>query len=208
VKVPVRAKKQLNPARDEVVTIRDDHSRVIRVFETLDQLSGLALRRSFMDMPFHKDIFPCHVYPFASIFKKHPVVFLKDYTLAVRIRSSQCRLVSSIYDTSPVQSWVDLFETVFSGPDFEAFRKRLIRDFVAVNYIGLVQIRNYARYSYVWREIRLLLRYRRRNYFNFLFWFFSIGCLIMPPFLLIPLVDWYKNAFNSRRFTDIRFESP
>jgi hypothetical protein len=148
------------------------------------------------------------VYPFAGIFKKHPVVFLKDYTVAVRIRSSQCRMVSSIYDTSPVQSWVDLFETVFPGPEFEVLRNRMIRDFVAVNYIGLVQIRNYARYAYVWRETRLLLKYRKRNFFNLLFWFFSIGCLIMPPCLLIPLVDWYKNALNSRRFADIKFEMP
>ncbi len=208
VDVPVRAKKQLNPCRDEVVTIRDDCTRIIRVFETLDQLSGLAVRRSFMDRPFHKDIFPCHVYPFASVFKKHPVVFLREYTVAVRIRSSQCRLVSSIYDTSPVQSWVDLFETVFPGPEFRILRERMIRDFVAVNYVGLVQIRNYARYAYVWREIRLLLKYRRKNYFNALFWFFSIGCLLMPPFLLIPLVDWYKNTLNSRRFGGIKFEMP
>ena len=74
---------------------------------TLDQLSGLAYRVKFMDIPFHPDCFPCHIYPFASIFKKHPVVFLKDYNVAVRIATSQTRFISSIYEKSPMQSWLD-----------------------------------------------------------------------------------------------------
>ena len=101
---PVRAKKQLNSKNDTIVTINDDINDVIRVFETLDQLSGLAYRRIYMDMPFHEDIFPCHIYPFLSIFKRHPVVFLSDYNIAVRIASSQTRKISSIYEKSPILS--------------------------------------------------------------------------------------------------------
>lgn len=203
---PVRAKKQLNPDRDEIVKITDNYAKIIRVFETLDQLSGLAFRAKYLDIPFHDDIFPCHVFPFASIFKKHPVVFLKDYCVAVRIRSSQCRKISSIYDKSPVQSWVDLFTTVYPEDDFKEFRQYMIKNFVAVNYIGLVQIRNYARYSYVWREISLLLKYRRANFLSPQFWFFSIGCLIMPPCVLIPMVDIYKNHLNSILLRDLNLK--
>lgn len=206
INTPVRAKEQLSPNKDEIVQIIDNYKRVIMVFKTLDQLSGLAYRRKFMDLPFHEDIFPCHVYPFASIFKKHPVVFLKDYNVAVRIRSSQCRSVSSIYNKSPLQSWVDFFNNVFFENKFGELREYCIKNFVAKNYVGLVQIRNYAKYRYLWREIYLLLKYRWQNLYNPQFWFFSLGCVIMPSFLLIPMVDWYKNKINSKRLKHIKFQ--
>jgi hypothetical protein len=170
------------------------------------QLSGLAMRRKFIDTPFHKDIFPCHVYPFVAILKKHPIVFLKDYNVAVRIRSSQCRSVSSIYDKSPVQSWVDFANNVFGGKEFRKFRKYFIKNYVAKNYVGLVQIRNYAKYEHLRREIWMLLKYRPQNLYNLKFWFFSLGCLATPPFVLIPLVDWYKNRINSKRLKYIDFK--
>lgn len=206
ISTPVRAKNQLNPQKDEIVRITDNPKKIITVFQTLDQLSALAYRKNFMDIPFHPDIFPCHIYPFASIFKKHPVVFLKDYNLAVRIASSQCRSVSSIYNKSPMQSWVEMFETVFVGEEFRKIREYCIKNFVAVNYVGLVQLRNYAKYRYLWREIWYLLKYRWQNIFSPQFWFFSLGCAIVPASLLIPLVDWYKNKVNSKNFKHIKFE--
>ena len=75
---PVRVKTQLNPEKDEVINIDDTYSKVSAVFNTLDQLSGLALRKKFIDIPFEQHTFTSHIYPFASIFKNHPVVFLKD----------------------------------------------------------------------------------------------------------------------------------
>ena len=203
---PVRAKDQLSPNQNEIVTINDDYERIISMFRTLDQLSGLAYRRKFIDLPFHEDIFPCHVYPFASIFKKHAVVFLKDYNIAVRISSSQSRSVSSIYNRSPLETWVDMFNQVFHEEKFRKFKNYCIKNFVARNYIGLVQIRNYSKFGYLIREIRLLLKYRIMNIFSFSFWFFSLGCIVMPPTLLIPLVDWYKNRINYKRIKEIRFE--
>lgn len=206
ITTPVRAKEQFNPEKDELVKITDNPDKVISVFKTLDQLSGLAYRKSFMDLPFHPDIFPCHIYPFASIFKKHPVVFLKDYNLAVRIASSQCRSVSSIYNKSPMQSWVEMFENVFPEKEFEKMRKHCIKNFVAVNYIGLVQLRNYAKYRYLLREIFYLLKYRWQNIFSLQFWFFSLGCIIMPAKFLIPMVDRYKNKVNSKNLKHIKFK--
>jgi len=206
IEKPVRAKKQLNPEKDEIVKITDDPWKIIRAFESLDQLSGLAFRKKFIDLPFHPDIFPCHVYPFASIFKNHPIVFLKDYNVAVRINTSQSRKLSSIYDKSPIRSWVEMFENVFFEDKFRKIKKYCIKNFVAVNYVGLVQIRNYARYRYLLREIWYLVKYRWQNIFSFQFWFFSLGCLIMPPFLLIPLVDWYKSKIYSVFLKEIKFE--
>jgi glycosyltransferase involved in cell wall biosynthesis len=206
IEIPVRAKKQLNPQKDEVVKMGDSLDRVIRMFSTLDQLSGLALRSSFVDIPFHPDVFPCHVYPFVSIFKRHPVVFLKDYNIAVRIGTSQTRHVSSIYEKSPMQTWADMFKNIFSEKDYADFREDMIKNFVAKNYVGLVQIRNYGKYCWVVREIEMLLRYRWENILSPAFWFFSLGTLVMPPSLLIPLVDWYKNRIYSSALTDIKFE--
>jgi glycosyltransferase involved in cell wall biosynthesis len=203
---PVRAKGQMNPAADEIVRITDKPERVDLVFQTLDQLSGLAYRKEFFDRPFHADVFTSHIHPFASIFKKHPIVFLKDYSVAVRISSSQSRKVSSIYEKSPMQSWAEMFETVFPEEKFAQLRKHLILNFVAKNYVGLVQIRNYAKYRYLWREIFLLLKYRWQNIFSFQFWFFSLGCIVMPPALLIPLGDWYKEKINSRIIKKIKFD--
>ncbi len=203
---PVRAKKQLNPRKDEIVKITDDYRKVIMVFKTLDQLSGLAYRRKYMDVPFHKDVFPCHVYPFASIFKKHPIVFLKDYNLAVRIGSSQTRSLAAIYEKSPLQSWVEMFESVFCEEEFKRIKVNCIKNFVAVNYIGLVQIRNYGKYRQLLREIKLLVKYRWLNLLNFKFWSFSLGTMIMPRKLLRLLVDYYKNLINANLLKDIKFE--
>ena len=199
---PVRAKQQLNPSQDEVVrvyTLR--HERVIRVFQTLDQLSGLAMRRKFIEADFHDDIFTCHIYPFVSIFKKHPVVFLKDYTIAVRIKSSQTRKLSHIYDKSPMQSWVDMVDSVLPEHSY------LIKDFIAMNYVGLAQIRNYSKFRNTLREIYLLVKYRPKNLLTPSFWLFALGAIIIPPFLLKPLVDWYKNNINSKRITHVNFKS-
>lgn len=204
IDVPVRATEQLNPEKDELIRITDDYDRIILLIHVAGQLSGLAYRRKYIDMPFHEDIFPCHVYPFISILKKHPIVFLKDYNLAVRIRSSQCRSVSSIYDKSPLQSWVDFFVNVFPGDEFKKLRKYCIKNYVAKNYVGLAQIRNYAKYRYSWREVWYLLKYRWENIFSPKFWFFSLGCLITPPFILIPLIDWWKNSVNSQKLKHIK----
>lgn len=205
INIPVRAKNQLNSKKDTIVKITDNPKKVIRVFETLDQLSGLAYRRRFMDVPFHPDIFPCHIYPFASIFKKHPIIFLKNYNVAVRIASSQSRSLSSIYDKSPLLSWVEMIKNIFSEKKYLPIQKYLIKDFIAKNYVGLIQIKNYSRYKNLIREIWYLIKFRWQNLYNPSFWFFSIGCLITPSFILIPLVDWYKNKVNSQVLTKIKF---
>jgi len=203
---PVRAVRQLDPNRDEVVRIADPYERIAAVFHTVGQLSGLALRAEYVDRPFHADVFPCHIYPFASIMKRHPIAFLKDYTVAVRIETSQCRSVSRIYEKSPVQSWIDMYSGVFEEPEFSALRSRLIRDHAATNYLGLVQIKNYGRYRWLLREISVLLRHRKANIWSPAFWFFSLGSILMPRFLLIPLVDWYKKHVHARLLRDINFE--
>jgi len=200
---PVRATKQLNPVKDEIVRIGDRFDKIILTIDVAGQLSGLAYRRKYIDREFHKDIFPCHVYPFISILKKHPIVFLKDYNLAVRISSSQCRFVSSIYNPSPLQTWINFCNDLFSDKKYEKLKKYCIDRYFAKNYLGLIQIRNYGKFPWLIREILLLIKYRWKNLFNIYFWVFSLGCIIVPPKILIPLVDFYKNHVNSRRLKNI-----
>ncbi|KKS31966.1 MAG: Glycosyl transferase, group 2 family [candidate division WWE3 bacterium GW2011_GWF1_42_14] len=202
---PVRKKKTLEKGQDTVLTMDSNPTDIITMFSTLDQLTGLSFRSDFFDIPFHSDIFPCHVYPFASIFKKHPVVFLKDYNVAVRISTSQTRHVSSIYNVSPLLSWVELFKSVYPEPEWKGFREHMIKNFVANNYVGLVQIRNYAKFKYLIREIIYLIKYRPSNLFSVYFWFFAFGTIIIPPFILIGLVDWYKDSVNHAIIGGINF---
>lgn len=206
ISVAVRAwTKEFNPQEDELVSIHDDPDRVIGAIHTLGQLSGLAFRKEYMDLPFHEDVFPCHIYPFISVMKKYPIVFLSNYTVAVRIMSSQSRKVSSIYEKSPLRSWVEMFQEVLAGPEYEKVRRACITEYAATNYVGLVQIRNFAKYRYLLREIALLVKYRPLNIVNPYFWFFSIGTLVMSPRILLPLVDWYKRHVNSALIKNIEF---
>lgn len=205
IKKPVRAKEQFSDKRDSMISINSDLKSIVKVFQTLDQLSGLAYRRKYMDREFQsacsaraKDVFTAHIYPFASIFKKHDVVYLKDYTVAVRIQTSQARHVSSIYSKSPMQSWVGMFNNVFYEEKFDKMREYCIKNFVAKNFVGLIQIKNYGKTIWLFREIKLLVKYNKWNILDPRFWFFSLGTLVMPRFILRSLVDFYKENILSK----------
>lgn len=201
INIPVRAKK--SPSHRQIITINSPPSKIKQVFDTLDQLSGLAFRTKFIDIPFHPDIFPCHIYPFASIFTKHPVVLLKDCTVAVRISSSQSRRLSSIYNKSPILSWSQMIKAVFSKKP--KLKNYLIKNFVAKNYVGLLQIRNYSTYKNLLREILYLIKLRPLNLINFQFWLFSLISLLTPPQILVPLINLYKNKIYAQTLKHIKF---
>jgi glycosyltransferase involved in cell wall biosynthesis len=204
IEKPVRAKEQFSDKRDSVISINDDFKSIIKVFQSLDQLSGLAFRRKYVDCAIHKDIFTAHIYAFASIFKRYDVVYLKDYVIAVRISTSQTRQVSSVYSKSPMQSWIDMFNTVFSEEKFQVMREFCIKNFVAKNFVGLVQIKNYGKRRWLIREIMLLIKYNQLNLVDPQFWFFSIGTLAFPKSVLAPLVDFYKEHILSKTLTGIQ----
>lgn len=205
IKKPIRIKKPVDESKDTVVSISDELSKVIDIFNTVDNITGLAFRRKYFTTPFHQDMFTTHIHPFAAIFKYHKVVCLKDYIFACRIELSQSRKAFS-YIKSPMQSWIDMFNTIFYEKKFEKIRNQCITNFVAVNYVGLLQIRNYARYRDLIYEIFLLIKYRFQNLFSLSFWFYTVVCLITPPWILIYLVDWYKNKVLSKQIPKINFQ--
>ena len=184
---------------DLIVSINDEIDKIIQIFQTLDNPVGLAFRRKYLKTSFSQDPFVEFTYPFAEIMKKHKVVLLKGYNMACPAFKGSGSQKSIAYEKAPIQNWVDLFNNVFSGEEFKQIRESCIKDFVARNYVGLIQVRNYtAKYRYLIREILLMIKYRWQNMFNAQFWFFSLGTLIMPKGLLIPLVEYFKKRVNSK----------
>lgn len=192
--------------KEDVVINKDSSLKDIKtMFETVDQLSGLAFRRSLLnDSYFGKEVFTAHVYPVAYIFKKYSVMAVKNFWVKVRIETSQTRKEKEVYGKSPIESWVEMFEKVYKEKEFEKMRKFLIKDFAAKNYVGLVQIKNYGSFNYLIREIGKLIKYRWENIFNPLFWFWMMVTILVPRKILRALVDWYKGRVNYVRFRKVK----
>lgn len=203
---PVRAKKQLNKNKDEIITMKSDYSKLMEVISSIDQLSGLAMKRELIELPFHKDIFSCHAYPFASILKKHPIVFLKNYTVAVRIATSMTRYDPTIYFKSPLQSDIDFFNTVFFEKKFKKFRNYMIENFVGKEHISLIQLKTYSSFKYLLREIYILVKCRWKNIFSLPFWFFVLVSFITPKGILRFSADWFKKNIMSQKLKYLSIE--
>jgi hypothetical protein len=98
-----------------------------------------------------------------------------------------------------------MVKNIFSEKKYQKVQQYLIKNFITKNYVGLIQLRNYAKYKYFLREIWYLVKFNYQNLINPAFWFFSIGCIVTPPFILIPMVDNYKNKIYSQTLKDIKF---
>ena len=73
------------------------------------------------------------------------------------------------------------------------------------NFVGLVQLKNYAKPGVLWREIKILGKERKRNLLDLKFWFFALGTLLVPRSVLIFLVDNYKAKVMSQQLGSINF---
>jgi glycosyltransferase involved in cell wall biosynthesis len=95
---PIRVTCQMNPLQNETIKITDDFSRIRYVLdnEVLGQLSGLAFRMDCMDIDFSLEPWIAHGYPMASILKNYSIVFLKDYSVAVRVGMNETRKKSPL----------------------------------------------------------------------------------------------------------------
>lgn len=189
--------------KDRVIDISESRELFLSVYTSVGQLSGLAMRRDWIEEPVHIDIFPAHAYPFYSVIKKHKVVHLKDWILAVRIFSSQTRSLSSIYDPSPTLTWIKMFNHIFKGKKYKKEKNWGI-DFICQDCIGLIQIKNYGTLKQLFTEFWVLLKYRKKNIINPKYWFYVLGVLLIPRSLLIPMVDWFKRDIKSKKLKNIR----
>ncbi|OQA52247.1 MAG: GalNAc(5)-diNAcBac-PP-undecaprenol beta-1,3-glucosyltransferase [candidate division WS2 bacterium ADurb.Bin280] len=202
----VRVVTPLDKNADRLISIFDGKKVFCKVLESVGQLSGLAYKRIWMTEPIHPDIFPAHIYPFLAIFREHKAVFLKDYILAVRIFSSQTRSLSSIYEPSPTFTWARMFKKILKSKKFQKPRKWGI-EHIALNYDGLIQMKNYARFPLFFKEVGFLIKYRPKNLLSLKFWFYVIGLTFVPRFLLIPMVDKYKKKIISRKISKIKLDN-
>jgi len=191
--VPVRAKRiprGLREKRFVDITINSSMAEIKILLDSLDQLSGVAFRRSALQSGIGGEIFTAHIQPFIDILLCQPVRFICSTPIAVRIRSSQSRNVSSIYSHSPLSSWISVANS------FPTMRLRnwISKEFVCRNYVGLLQIRNYSDQPirYVLREMELMIRHRPMNLLSIRFWLIAALCMALPRQLLASLTDFCK----------------
>ncbi|MCL4208933.1 glycosyltransferase family 2 protein [Patescibacteria group bacterium] len=194
---PLRDFGPIDRENDVIVSVNDDESKLIPVINTVCQLSGLAFRSKFLKTPFHEHVMTSHIYPFMEILKDHPVMFIKDYIIAVRTYTSQTRHVPKIYEFSPQDEWGLMVRTVFAGKKYKKIRDIYLK-YVYENFVSLVQLKNFSTWSVLFREYWVLLKNRPINFFNFKYWFFVIGTLVLPRQILLPMVDSYKEIVLSK----------
>jgi len=200
-KIPVRYWPPPNLKNNLIITINDKKELIESAVTSTYLVSCLAFRKKFLDMPFSSHVFTSQAYPFFSIFKKHKILFLKDYIVAVGIYQSQCRNKPSIYIPSPVETWIKVFEITLKEKQYENARK-ICQDFVAQNYVGLIQIKNYGRMKDLINEILIHIKYRKKSLIDIRFWFYSVISLIVPRKILIKLVDYYKSKILSKTISN------
>lgn len=205
IRRPVRAVFPYNSHKGSIISIWGGEKQLSAIFGSVGQISGLAYKKSLITFPFHEDIFSGHIYPFASILKTHKCVFLKDFTVAVRIKTSQSRLVKSIYDKSPTKQWVEMFNKVYQGNKYKKIRNLCIKH-IATHFIGLVQIKNFASYKTYKQEVKNLLKYHKSNFLNPKFWAYVAVTFITPKKILLALSDNYKKFLLSRTLGAITFD--
>lgn len=205
IRKPVRVITPPDLNKNKILTIYEGEKTIKTIFDSVGQLSGLAFKKKLIQVPFHLDVFPGHIYPFAGILKKYKCIYLKDYTVAVRIESSQSRNISEIYNISPTASWVKMFNTVYREKKFDQIRRWGIKH-IATHYVGLIQIKNFGPNGTVQKEIVTLLRYRWQNILSLKFWFYSIVAVLTPRKILRILSDNYKRYVLSRIIQKIKFE--
>jgi len=151
----------------------------VRIISSLDQISGISMRRSRILNDFSTEPFMEMVsvgYP--MIMKSCNAGFLTFDTVAVRVHP----MSSDVFKKSPIRKWYKLLKN-------DAY---LIKNFVARNYVGLVQIKNYGTYWQLLREIGLLVVYRPMNLLSIKFWFYTLTTLVVPRVLLKKMVELYR----------------
>lgn len=195
--IPVRYWPPPSTKKDLVISIFDDKKLIEIVIQSTYLVSCLAFRVKYLDTPFSSHVFTSQAYPFFSIFKKHKIVLLKDYIVAVGIYQSQCRYKPSIYEPSPVETWIKVFDATLKEKKYGEVRK-ICQDYVAQNYVGLVQIKNYGRWEDLLEEIWVHIKYRKKSLVDCRFWFYTLTCLLLPRFLLRRIVDIYKSKILSK----------
>jgi glycosyltransferase involved in cell wall biosynthesis len=190
---PVNVVRKIEPLGVglRVFDIRESYALFYKTFESVGQLTGLALRWKSVTEPFHSDVFPCHIYPFASVLKNSKCAYIPEYTVAVRVESSQTRTEEKIYLNSPTESWIRMYNVVFSGPNHAQLRKWGYQH-ICSNHVGLVQVRVRGGMLPLLQEAFLLIKYRPSNLLRIQFLVVFLLCIFLPKKFLFGLSEFAK----------------
>ena len=204
---PVRMISPLDRSKPTVVSAASDIDQILHVLVSASQLTGLMYQRSKLTENFIDSVFPAHIYPVAGAIRDHSVCFLPHHTVAVSIEQSQTRTVSSIYRESPAEAWAKLYTSVFSSQSTRHIMRAGLKKHMGQNFVGLIQIRSYGRYRYLWREALVMVRLRPMNVVDprFLGTVLSLG--LLPRSVTRKLTDLFKEKVLSRRLTGERLAS-
>jgi glycosyltransferase involved in cell wall biosynthesis len=213
---PIRAVYPYDKNKNSNIGLFNCSERAIKfIFGSVGQISGLAYRTKYLTCDFTDDVFPGHIYPFAEILKKHKCMFLKDYIVAVSLKTSQTRYNSKIYENSPLEAWVKMFKTVYpynvgNGQDCSQQQKyRVVREIgiqnIATHYEGLVQIKNYGTFKSLIREIFLHVKFCPSSLIYPKFWFYVLLTFFIPRKILVFLSDFYKRHILAKKIGKICF---
>lgn len=192
VTIPIRQVPPYDPKADAVLSLYDGPRAIAALFTSFGQLSGLAVRRSLMTVPCHPYVFTAHIAPIAGILRNYQGVFLSDVTVAVRVTSSQTRDHPEIYSPTPLGTWIQLGDDIFSSPDVSAVREQYRTFLGSTNHVGLIQLRNHAPFRILLDEMRLFVTLRPANLVDPRFILPAITALTVPRRVLRPLTDWFK----------------
>lgn len=210
INIPIRVTPHIYSMKDEIIYIKDYKKAIYAMHnEILGQLSGLAFRIKHLKNSFFtkENDWIAHGYPFINIFKKFPVVFLKNYQIAVRIGANVIKQKgSALYKVSPTKRWIDMLNEILYEKEFQEFKNYFIKKVITSNYLGFIQIKSYSGLKSLLREIFYLLKYNQSNFLSLNFWFFSFGCILIPSSILTKLVDYYKDKINCKIIKKITFE--
>jgi len=177
---------------------RANYHQVGKLLETLGQLSGLGFRKRLMNVPFSPHVFTVHIQPFLGILRDHSVAYIGDYLVAVRTETSQSRSLPSIYQVSPLESWLIMIDFVFADVRFKTIRKNCRKVICTQNDVGLVQIKCSKGQEATLREIWFSLRAWPLNLIRPSFLFWSLVVLCMPASLLRMILDKLKAFIGPR----------
>lgn len=198
---PVRTTRQFSG--NQIVSINDSYDKITDVIALSDQISGMGFRKKYMNFSFGRKHFVEMASLVAPMLKNCKALILRDNIVAIRINKSGATN-PFVYKESPVMAWYNLITSTYYEDKFNDLKNYLINNLIANNYIGLVQIKNFGSYKFLFREIYYLVKLRWQNIFNLRFWFFCIGTIIIPRFLLRKMVTIYKNKINTKFLKNIK----
>ncbi len=190
---PVRVTAQFKET--EIVSLDSPPGMIRDAVSSFDQISGVAFRKKYMIFEFGREPFIEIARMACPMIKVCKVVILRDNIVAIRIGKGT--MIPVVYRDSPMMAWYRVIAESFPEARFDKMRRYLIRRLIANNYVGLIQIKSFGTYKYLFREIYALIWLRPDNILCPQFWFFVLGTVLLPSNLLRRLTPWYKKNINS-----------